>query len=122
MDTNLTEKSAFYVRFNKGYELMEKYPEHVPVMFVFDKKINLEKNTIMCLRSAPLSQTVLQFRKYLASSEVKSSPTMGFIFHVQWNNKEILPRLNETMGDLHDKYHSSDLWLVVKIDIEDIFG
>src|SRR5690349_9142204 len=113
MTETVHSNSAFYVRFNKGYELMEKHPEHVPVMFAPSKEINLEKDTIMCSRNTPLSNVILQFRKYLISDN--SSPTAGFIFSIQSDDKEILPKLSERMGDLHDRYHSSDMWLVVKI-------
>ena len=122
MDSEVNHNSAFYVRFNKGYELVEKYPNHIPVMFSLNKNINIDKNTCMLPRESPLSHMVLQFRKYLSSSDANSSPTMGFIFHIKCNNNDYLPKLTEKMGDLHQKYHSSDMWLVVKIDHEDIFG
>lgn len=122
MTENLNSNSAFYVRFNKGYELMEKHPQHVPVMFNAPKEVNLEKETVMCPRDTPLSNLVLQFRKYLAATPDGKSPTMGFVFRIKHNNTDVLPKLTETMGELHDKYHSSDMWLVLKIEKEDIFG
>ena len=114
--------SAFHVRFNKGYELMEKYPTHVPVMFSSTSKdVKMETDTVMCLRESPLSNVILQFRKYLTMDA--NSPTAGFIFHIPINDgKEVMPKLSEKMGDLHDKYHGTDMWLVLKIDKENIFG
>ena len=113
--------SAFHVRFTKGYELMEKHPEHVPVMFSPSKDIKLETDTIMCGRSSPLSSVILQFRKYLSTDN--SSPTAGFIFSIKSDEgKEVFPKLSDKMGDLHDRYHGSDMWLVLKIQKEEIFG
>jgi hypothetical protein len=120
MTESIHADSAFYVRFNKGYDLMEKHPEHVPVMFETTKTVPLEKDTIMCLREAPLSNVILQFRKYLTADN--NSPAAGFIFSIKHEDKDILPRLSERMGDLHDKYHGPDMWLVLKINKEDIFG
>lgn len=121
MSESIHENSAFHVRFTKGIELTEKYPDHVPVMFSCDKaSIKLEKETMMCPRDMQISSLVMQFRKFL--SEDSQSATMGFIFTVKTDDKDIVPRLSETMGELHDKYHSSDMWLVLRIDKEDIFG
>ena len=113
--------SAFHVRFNKGYELMEKHPDHVPVMFSPTKDIKLDTDTVMILRDAPLSSVILQFRKYLTLDT--SSPTAGFIFFIKSEDgKDVMPKLSEKVGDLHDRYHGSDMWLVLKIEKEDIFG
>ena len=120
MSETVKTDSAFYVRFNKGYELMEKHPDHVPVMFSSKDDIGLEKNTIMCGRSAPLSNVILQFRKYLSLDNNKS--TAGFVFSIPHKEEEVIPKLSERMGDLHTKYAGQDMWLTLKIRKEDVFG
>lgn len=113
--------SAFHVRFTKGYELIQKHPEYVPVMFLTSEDVKLEKDTIMCPRNASLCNVIMQFRKHLNVDG--ESPTAGFIFYIKTDDDgSILPKLTETVGDLHKSYHRSDMWLTVKIDKEDIFG
>jgi hypothetical protein len=120
--TSIHEHSAFHVRFTKGLELIEKYPEHVPVMFSCSKDdVQLDRDTIMCPRDMQISMLVMQFRKFLTEDR-GTSGTMGFIFSIRYNDEIVVPRLSETMGELHDKYHSPDMWLVLKIEKEDIFG
>ena len=113
--------SAFHVRFTKGYELIQKHPEYVPVMFLTSKDVNLEKDTIMSPRNATLCNVIMQFRKNLNVDD--TSRTTGFIFYIKTEDgKVIMPKLTETVGELHDRYHRSDMWLTVKIDKEEIFG
>lgn len=120
--TEPTVHSAFHVRFTKGYELMQSHPDHVPIMFVTSKDVKLEKDTMMCLRESSLCNVIMQFRKNLIIEDTVSS-TMGFIFYIKTEeDKTILPKMTEKVGDLHDRYHWSDMWLRVKIDKEEIFG
>lgn len=120
MNEDVNSNSAFHVRFSKGYELMDKHPEYIPVMFSVSSSIELEKDTIMCKKEATLSNLVTQFRKLLKQDD--NSPSSGFIFFIKHNDKDILPKLSEKMGDLHDKYHGSDMWLKMVIRKEEIFG
>lgn len=120
-DLTVHSDSAFHVRFTKGYELMQKHPDHVPVMFNASKDINLERYTIMCPRNASLCNVIMQFRKHL--NVEGGSPTMGFVFYIKLEDDSvILPKMTEKLGDLHDRYRRSDMWLMVKVDKEDIFG
>jgi len=120
--TEIDVHSAFHVRFTKGYELMQSHPGHVPVMFVTSKDVKLEKDTIMCPRDASLCNVIMQFRTNLIT-DTDMTPTVGFIFYIKSeDDKNILPKMTEKIGDLHDRYHGSDMWLRVKIDKEEIFG
>ena len=119
--TVLSRESAFHVRFTKGIELMKKHPDFVPVMFSTAKDVILEKNTVMCPKEATLSNVIMQFRKNLVTAD--NSPTVGFIFYIQLEDeKTVLPKIVEKIGDLHEKYHGSDMWLTIKIEKEDVFG
>jgi hypothetical protein len=120
--TESTVQSAFHVRFAKGYELMQSHPNHVPIMFVTSSDIKLEKHTIMCPRDSSLCNVIVQFRKNLITDIDKSS-TMGFIFYIKTEDeKMILPKQVETIGELHDRYRWSDMWLRVQINQENVFG
>ena len=100
---------------------MQKHPDHVPVMFVASKDVKLQKESIMCPRDASLCNVIMQFRKHLDVDA--QSPTAGFIFYIKTDDdKMILPKMTEKVGDLHARYHTADMWLNVKIDKEDIFG
>ena len=122
-DSSVRADSAFHLRFNKGYELMKQHPDHIPIMFSTSSDIHLEKDTIMCHKDTTLSNIVLQFRKYLSDHNNPNSSTVGYIFYViDQNEKKILPKVSERIGDLHTKYQGTDMWLVLKIEKEDIFG
>jgi hypothetical protein len=117
----LCPQSAFHVRFTKGIELMEEYPDYVPVMFSTTDDVILEKKTVMCPKNASLCNVIMQFRKNLITAD--NSPTTGFIFYINLeDDKKILPKITENIGSLHEKYHGSDMWLTIKIEKENIFG
>jgi hypothetical protein len=117
----ISSESTFRVRFTKGYKLMQKHVNHVPVIFIPSKGIELDHYVIMCHRNSSCGYIIMQFRKNLNMQ--KETPATGYIFYIQTEEeKTILPKLTERVGDLHDKYHRSDMWLYVKVDKEDIFG
>lgn len=119
-DDDIKSDAAFHVRFTKGYELMEKYPHHVPVLFSTQKGVLLENNTLMCSKESTLCNVIKNFRKNLVTQE--NSPSSGFIFCIKTDGKLVIPKMTEKLGDLHQRHHCSDMWLTIQIDKEDIFG
>ena len=84
-------------------------------MFSTAKDVILEKNTAYASKEATLSNVIMQFRKNLVTAD--NSPTVGFIFYIQLEDeKTVLPKIVEKIGDLHEKYHGSDMWLTIKIE------
>jgi hypothetical protein len=121
LEDTLCSESAFSNRFTKGMELMEKHPRHVPVMFAPSKDVILENDTLICPRDMSLCRITMQFRKNLINAD--TTPTTGYIFYIKLDDeKSIIPRAIEKIGELHEKYHGSDMWLTIKVDKEDIFG
>lgn len=121
MTKDVHSDSSFRVRFTKGYELIKNHPNHVPVLFCPSKDITLEKDSIMCHRNATLSHVIMQFRRNLKTED--HSPATGYIFYILTEEgKEVLPRMTESIGELHSRYHQSDMWLNIKVDKEVIFG
>lgn len=93
-------------------EIIRRYPEKAPV-YVEDPTNTIKKNKYL----VPREHSLGQFLSHLRRNAMISANEAIFIFI-----GERLPMMNQTIGELHDKYKSEDLMLYLSLRKESTFG
>ena len=102
-------------RINEATALLIKYPNKIPIIVNVDEDIPLNKYKYLVDINIPF----LEFCKILRS-RIKLNKEEGLYYII--GDSFCIPSFHSSIGELYHSYKSNDLFLIITIKKENIFG
>ena len=109
------QKKSLNERINEATALLIRHPTKIPIIVNVDKDISLKKYKYLVNINIPF----LEFCNILRTS-IKLNKEEGLTYIV--GDSFCIPSFHSTIGELYHSHKSDDLFLIITIKKENIFG